>query len=65
MSSPQQERIQVLKHALDDEVHGLWISDEMAINILSCLDAIGYAKTESKPNDGKSDKPRVPRIPIK
>lgn len=32
-------RVQALRNALDDEVHGLWISDDMAVKILTRLDA--------------------------
>jgi hypothetical protein len=31
-------RIRALTQALDDEVHGLWISHEMAANIIARLD---------------------------
>jgi hypothetical protein len=32
-------RIEALKKALDDEVHGLWISDDMAVKVLAAVDA--------------------------
>jgi hypothetical protein len=36
----QELRIRTVKEAQDDEVHGLWISDEMANSILVRLDSI-------------------------
>ncbi|MEK2606590.1 hypothetical protein [Burkholderia arboris] len=38
METLQELRIRALKQALDDEVHGLWISHEMATNIIARLD---------------------------
>jgi hypothetical protein len=38
MNAGHDPRIQVLREALQDEVHGLWISTEMAVKILARLD---------------------------
>jgi hypothetical protein len=40
MKEYQDARVQVLRNALDEEVHGLWISNDMAVRILACLDKV-------------------------
>ncbi len=46
-------RVQVLRGALEEEVHGLWISDEMAVKILARLDMA--TAVPLKPNSGECD----------
>lgn len=43
MNTTQYARVQALRDALDAEVHGLWISDEMAVKILARLDTVTSA----------------------
>ena len=43
MNTSQYARVQALRDALDAEVHGLWISDEMAVKILARLDTVTSA----------------------
>jgi hypothetical protein len=38
MQHDHDPRIMALRDALEDEVHGLWISSEMAIKILARID---------------------------
>jgi hypothetical protein len=40
MQRDQKPRIEALRDALQDEVHGLWISNEMAIKILARIDNV-------------------------
>lgn len=40
MTTATDPRIEVLKVALDEEVHGLWISTDMAVKVLAAIDAI-------------------------
>ncbi|CAE6964548.1 hypothetical protein R70199_07593 [Paraburkholderia domus] len=53
MSASSYARVQALRGALEEEVHGLWISDEMAVKILARLDMV--TAVASKPNTGESD----------
>ncbi|CAE6935735.1 hypothetical protein R70211_05379 [Paraburkholderia domus] len=56
MNTLQYARVQALRDALDQEVHGLWISDEMAVKILARLDAVTSAlKLTSEKNDSNTD----------
>jgi hypothetical protein len=36
----QKARIKALTYALDEEVHGLWISTDMAVKVLAAVDAV-------------------------
>lgn len=38
MKAAQDPRVQALRNVLQEEMHGLWISDEMAVKILDCVD---------------------------
>lgn len=49
MNASQYARVQALRHALDAEVHGLWISDEMAVKILARLDTVASAELKPLP----------------
>ncbi|WP_322023429.1 hypothetical protein [Burkholderia sp. BCC1977] len=47
MNAYQQARVRALQQALDDEVHGLWISDEMARNVLARVDAVSVVASDA------------------
>lgn len=49
MNASQYARVQALRHALDAEVHGLWISDEMAVKVLAHLDKVTSAALKLLP----------------
>ncbi|MCI0151573.1 hypothetical protein KNO81_37595 [Paraburkholderia sediminicola] len=56
MNASLYARVQALRNALDEEVHGLWISDDMAVKILARLDATteNALKYASENNDGNA-----------
>lgn len=55
MNTSEYARVQALRDALDEEVHGLWISNEMAVKILARLDVVTSAlKLPSEKNDSNT-----------
>ena len=59
MNTTQYARVQALRDALDAEVHGLWISDEMAVKILARLDTVTSAlKLASEKSASNTDASR-------
>lgn len=54
MTEPADPRVEALKTALDNEVHGLWLSDEMAIKVLAAIDHVGRPEEPNKASTGNT-----------
>jgi len=55
-------RINALRDSLEDEVHGLWISNEMAIKILAAVDVATRRAIAGEANLGL---PPIPAVATK